>query len=246
MTFLKPARNFIAAHELAVTGLSTVSRRLTIGISDQVAGPALPSLLAKLNAYDPALIVEIHIGTSRNLMDAFDKDALDAAIVRREDDRRDGELLIRERFGWFASPHWEHSQGQPLRLASLAPSCKVRALATQVLDKAGIPWTEVFIGGGMMAIGAAISAGLAVAAMAYSVAPIGTVDIGQQYGLPRLPDSDVILHSTLTDPIVQGALRTIAAAFRSRDANMHIGAAKKTIHAETHIRCKSQFKISGR
>lgn len=218
MTFLKPARNFVAAHELAVAGLATVSKRLVIGISDQVAGHGLPGLLARMNAYDPALIIEVHIDASRNLVDAFDRGALDAAIVRRNDERRDGELLIREHFGWFASPNWEHGESRPLRLASLSPSCGARALATQMLDKAGIPWTEVFIGGGMAAVGAAVSAGLAVAAMAPSVAPIGTVDIGPRYGLPQLPDSDVILHSSITDRTAQGALRTLTAAFRGANA----------------------------
>jgi DNA-binding transcriptional LysR family regulator len=135
MTFLKPARNFIAAHELAVAGLTTISKRLVIGISDQVAGHGLPGLLARLNAYDPALIIEVRIDASRNLVDAFDRGALDAAIVRRTDDRRDGELLIREHFGWFASPNWEHGESRPLRLAFchlrvgrvfLPPRCSTR------------------------------------------------------------------------------------------------------------------------
>jgi hypothetical protein len=49
----------------------------------------------------------------------------------------------------------------------------------------------------MAAIGAAVSAGLAVAPLANSIAPVGTFDVGHRYGLPRLPDSDVILHSQL-------------------------------------------------
>jgi DNA-binding transcriptional LysR family regulator len=231
-TFLKPARNFLAAHELAIAGLSTASRRLVLGISDQVAGSSLSNLLQKLNVYDPALVIEVHIDGSRNLMDAFDKETLDAAIVLRGDKRRDGELLARERFGWFASPQWEYAEGEPLRLASLSPSCTLRAIATQVLDKAGIPWTEVFIGGGIAAIGAAISAGLAVAAMAYRVAPVEAMDVGQRHGLPRLPDFDIVLHSTLTDSASQGALRTLAAAFRSGEVNPHAGIAEKR---RTHI-----------
>ena len=218
-TFLKPARNFIAAHEMAVDGLSTSPRRLTIGISDQVAGPGLPALLANLGAHDPNLVMEVHIEASRNLMDAFDKGTLDAVIVRSEDDRRDGERLIRERIGWFAAPGWECDKGQPLRLASLAVTCGIRTLATQTLDAAGIAWTEVFIGGGIAAVGAAVSAGLAVAAMPYSVAPGDTLDVGHAYGLPQLPDSQVILHSALTDPASRAALRTLAASFRSGETN---------------------------
>jgi DNA-binding transcriptional LysR family regulator len=227
MTFLKPARNLITAHELAVAGLSADVRRIAIGISDQIAGPGLPALLQKLGAFDPGLIIEVHINSSFSLMEAFDKQTLDAAIIRREDDRRDGELLVQERFGWFASPQWELVPGQPLRLASIAKSCGVRTVATELLDKAGIPWREVFIGGGMAAIGAAVSAGLAVAPLANSVAPVGTLDVGHRYGLPRLPDSDVILHSTVTDPISHEALKMLAAAFRSRYASVSTAGTRK-------------------
>ncbi|MGG1947466.1 LysR family transcriptional regulator [Trinickia sp. NRRL B-1857] len=215
LSFLRPARNFVAAHELALAGLNEEAKRVTIGISDQVAGPNLPTLLARLGAHDPSLIVEIRIDASRALVDAFGKRTIDAAIVRREDDRWDGELLARERFGWFASPHWTHREGEPLRLASLAATCGVRALSTQALDEAGIAWREVFIGGGIAAVTAAVSAGLAVAALAYSVAPLGAIDIGSRLGLPRLPESDILLYSSVVDSASATAVRALAASFGS-------------------------------
>jgi len=216
--FLGAARDFIAAHERAVAGLSSTSRRFTLGIADQVAGPELPILLARLHAYDPALLIEVQIEASRTLLDAFDRGALDAAIVRREDDRRDGEVLAQERFGWFASPGFEHREGEALRLASLAASCGVRNIATRALDSAGVNWIEVFMGGGAVAVIAAVSAGLAVAALAHRVAPVGIVEVGERLDLPALPSSEIVLHSTLSDTRSRGALRTLAAAFREHRA----------------------------
>src|SRR5215469_8787952 len=70
--FLGAAREFIAAHERALAGLSSTARRFTLGIADQVAGPELPVLLARLHAYDPALLIEVQIEASRNLRNAFD------------------------------------------------------------------------------------------------------------------------------------------------------------------------------
>jgi DNA-binding transcriptional LysR family regulator len=216
--FLGAAREFLAAHERAVAGLSTTSRRFTLGITDQIAGPELPALLARLHAYDSALLIEVQIGGSRDLMDAFDRGTLDATIVRKEDDRRDGERLSRERYGWFAAPGFVHRQGDALRLASLAASCGVRNIATRALDAAGVSWVEVFLGGGTAAIAAAASAGLAVAALAHRVAPVGVVEVGEKLGLPPLPASDIVLHSTLSDARSRGALRTLAAAFREHRA----------------------------
>lgn len=212
--FLDGARDFIAAHERALAGLQTPPRHFALGIAAHVAGPEVPTLLARLHAHDPALTIEVQLDNSRNLLDLFDRGELDAAIVQRDDDRRDGEKLANERFGWFAAPGFEHRCGDPLRLAALAPACRVRDIATRALDEAGVQWTEVFLGGGSSAVLAAVSAGLAVAALSYRVAPLGTVDIGDRYGLPPLPSGEVVLHSSLTDKRSREALRALAAAFR--------------------------------
>jgi DNA-binding transcriptional LysR family regulator len=216
--FLSAAREFVAAHERALAGLSSTSRRFTLGVADQVAGPELPILLARLHAYDPALLIEVQIEASRNLLDLFDHGKLDAAIVRREDDRRDGEVLAQERFGWFAAPSFEHREGEVVRLASLAASCGVRNIATRALNAAGVNWVEVFTGGGTAAVIAAVSAGLAVGALAHRVVPVGLVEVGERFALPALPPSEIVLHSNVSDARSRGALRTIAAAFREHRA----------------------------
>jgi DNA-binding transcriptional LysR family regulator len=212
--FLDAAREFVAAHERALAELSGAERRLTLGISDHVAGPDLPILLTRLHAYDASLQIEVRIESSRRLLDAFERGKLDAAILRREDDRRSGEVLALEPLGWFASPGFVHREGAPLRLASLAASCGIRSVATRKLDAAGIPWADVFIGGGTAAVTAAVSAGLAVGALAHRVAPLGVVEVGTALGLPALPASEIVLHSSLSDRRSREALRTVAAAFR--------------------------------
>lgn len=69
------------------------------------------------------------------------------------------------------------------------------------------------VGGGVAAVAAAVSAGLAVAALPRPVAPIGSVEVGARFGLPPLPGSDVVLHSGLLDLRAKEALRTIAASY---------------------------------
>jgi len=212
--FLQAAREFLAAHDRAIAALSSSRRHFTLGIAAHVAGPEVPTLLARLNAHDPGLTIEVRIDNSCVLLDAFDRGELDAAIIRRDEDRRDGETLGPEHFGWFATPQFEHRRGEPLRLAALSPTCKVRDMCTRALDAAGIPWTEVFLGGGSSAVTAAVSAGLAVSTFSHRLAPVGTVEVSERFGLPSLPSSEIILHSTLTDAKSRAALRTLAAAFR--------------------------------
>ena len=213
--FLDRARDLMAAHERALGELGGAPVRLTLGISDHAAGPELPELLARVNAYDPTLCLDVRIGFSREILDLYDRGEVDAAIVRREADRRDGEVLLQDRLGWFAAPTFRHRKGEPLRLANLSATCGVRGVAIRTLDAAGVPWTETFVGGGVAAVAAAVIAGLAVAPLAARIAPVGTIDIGVDAALPKLPRSAVVLHSRVSEPRLSGALRALAAAFRA-------------------------------
>jgi DNA-binding transcriptional LysR family regulator len=211
--FLPAARQLVAAHQSAVGAFAVEHRRLAVGISQHIVGPGLPAMLKRMNASDPALVIALHIDASRSVLKAFDAGQLDAAIALREPRRRDGEVLFEEPFGWMAAPDFNRSPGEPLRLATQAEPCSVRAMATDALDRAGISWTEVFVGGGVATIGAALSAGLAVAALARRVAPADTIDIGPRLGLPALPSREAALYAKPSDARARKALRTLGAAF---------------------------------
>jgi len=218
--FIGPARDFLAAHERAVAGLSSARRRFTLGIATHVGGPEVPTLLARLNAHDPTLTIEVRLDNSRELLETLDRGEIDAAIIWREDDRRAGEVLAPEPLGWFATPDFEHRAGEPLRLASSSPSCGIRNIATRALDAAGIPWTEVFLGCGSFAVAEAVSAGLAASVFSLRLAPPGTVDVSRRFGLPALPSSEIMLLSTLSDAKSRASLRVLAAAFREHSSGI--------------------------
>lgn len=214
--FLASARALVAAHQGALGSFDLVQRRLVIGISHHIVGAELPILLKHLKSAHPSLIVELRVSTSRDLLDAFDRGELEGAIVLRHDNRRlDGDVLFQEGFGWMASRDFVHSQGQALHLATQAEPCSVRSMAITALSGAGTAWTEVFVGGGVMTIGAAVSAGLAVAAMARRVAPPGLIDVGSALGLPALPMREVVLYSSASSAQSRTVLATLAAALRS-------------------------------
>jgi DNA-binding transcriptional LysR family regulator len=210
--FLSAARDLLGAHERALGSLSVERRRFAVGLSEHVAGRDLPELLAKLNSYDPGLVVELHLGTSATLLAQFDERRLDAVIVRFEPDdapRDDATALFSEPLGWLAAPHWLPQVGEPLPLALLAAPCNVRAMAIRTLETARIAWREAFIGGGVAAVGAAAAAGLAVSPLARRVAPPGLIDVGARLGLPPLPESRVTLHSRVRDPRTVESLRML-------------------------------------
>ncbi|WP_428000998.1 LysR family transcriptional regulator [Acidovorax sp.] len=213
--FLAPARELLAVHQrtLATFAEQRDRERIAIGISDHVAGPDLPALIARMNAHDPGLVIEIRIGSSGDLLQAYDRRELDVAIVRFHADRSDGEVLAEELFGWFAAPTWQHHAGEPLPIVTLAEPCGVRVMASQLLDEAGVLWREAFVGGGVAAVSAAVIAGLGVAALAPRMLPLGAVDVGARLGLPVLPQLPVVLHSRVRGGRGREAVGVLGAAF---------------------------------
>jgi DNA-binding transcriptional LysR family regulator len=213
--FLEHARELLEVHDRALASFAGARQRLTIGISDHVAGPELPVLIARMNAEDPQLLIEIRIGSSGDLLQSFDRRELDTVIVRLHAGRSDGDVLIEEKFGWFAAPRWQQRMGEPLPVATLAEPCGVRVMAGQLLDAAGVPWTEIFVGGGVAAVAAAVMAGLGVAALAPRMVPFGAIDVGPKLGLPDLPRLPVVLHTRVKTGRPHDALSALSAAFKS-------------------------------
>jgi len=213
--FLEHARDLLAVHERALAVFAGARQRLTIGISDHVAGPELPALIARMNTQDPQLLIEIRIGSSGDLLQSFDRRELDTVIARLHVGRNDGEILTEEKFGWFAAPGWQYRAGEPLPLATMAEPCGVRAMAGRLLDAAGVPWTEIFVGGGVATVAAAVMAGLGVAALAPRMLPFGAVDVSARLGLPELPHLPVLLHTRVKGGRPRDALLALSAAFRS-------------------------------
>jgi DNA-binding transcriptional LysR family regulator len=214
LAFLEHAKSLLAANQRALSFTVPDACQLRLGISDHTAGPQLPALLARLNAADASLALDVTIGFSRPLLDAFDDGAFDGVIVRQERSRRGGEILTDDEFSWFTAPSYDRRPGEPLRLVSLAPPCGVRAIAIRALDAGRIPWQEAFVGGGVAAVAAAAIAGVGVAALARRIAPAGCIDVRKAWRLPRLPRSKTMLYSRVSDPRGKAAFRVLAAVFR--------------------------------
>ncbi|MET0868744.1 MAG: LysR family transcriptional regulator [Pseudorhodoplanes sp.] len=214
--FLERARMLISAHGSALDAFATERRRLVVGISDHAVGAELPLLLQRVKRAEPNLLLEMRVGSSRDLLTAFDDGAFDAAIVQGHDaGRRGGEVLLAETFGWMAARDFAHRAGDPLPLAAQSDYCGMRNMGVAALDAAAIPWTEVFVGGGVGTIAAAVSAGIAIAVLSRRVAPPGSTDIGPVLGLPKLPTRDLVLYASLSAPSTRQSLKTLAAAIRS-------------------------------
>src|SRR5262249_57597304 len=112
--FLEHAKTLLAANQRALSMTPAAAYRLRLGVSDHAAGPELPTLLARLNAADPTVALEVTVGLSRPLLELFDDGKLDGAIVRQERSHRGGDPLARDNYGWFPAPAFHRAQPFPL------------------------------------------------------------------------------------------------------------------------------------
>ncbi|MGH8184417.1 MAG: LysR family transcriptional regulator [Rhodanobacteraceae bacterium] len=214
--FLEAARELVDAHERAVKSFDTETRRLSIGVSQHLVGSRLPALMQQLSRHDATLKIDLRAAGSRELLQSLDNGTLDAAIALHDGHSRDnGKSIYTESFVWMAAPHWRPFEGEPLPLSTQGKSCSVRQAATRALDAAGVEWAEVFIGQGAASVGAAATAGIAVAVLAKRASPLDTIDVGAKFGLPALPKRKVILYSSLRDRRSRQALDMLADAFRT-------------------------------
>lgn len=212
--FLEMARELVSAHARAVASFDMQVRRLVVGVSHELIGGEMPGLLKRVNAADPALRLELRVGSSRDLMPLYESGELDAAWLLRPDDRRkQGKCAYVEPFSWFASSQSAPALREPIPLATQGKGCRVRNAAVRALDAAGIAWEEVFVGKGAAMLGAAAAAGLAVAVLATRTAPSGTRDVGALLSLPSIPPQDVMLYSSLSDKRSREALRVMGLVF---------------------------------
>jgi hypothetical protein len=89
--------------------------------------------------------------------------------------------------------------------------CGVKATATRALDEAGLPWRCAFLGGSVMALQAAVQAGLGVGIFGSRNVPAGAEILGLREGLPALPAGKVVMHTRLSGRV----RRALTAAFQS-------------------------------
>lgn len=214
--FLAPAREFLAAHRRATDALSGDSVRLSVGITHHLVGPDLARLLQAASKRDGGVTLNLRIGATRTLLQRYDAGEIDAVVALRYDEsRRDGEVLTQAQFGWFCAPNVAISRDQPLPLAAQPEPCKLRLMAVEALDAAGIAWREAFTGEGAAAVGAAAMAGLGVALLARQAAPAELSEVGARLALPAVPTRPIILHSSVSQNRAAATLGAIAAAFRA-------------------------------
>jgi DNA-binding transcriptional LysR family regulator len=215
--FLEDARLILRKHdEAAMRALGArKARSFEIAISDHAAGTLLPHVLASLRRDRPETQLLVTVGTSRELFRTFAGGQFDAVIGRDDEVGADGRVILTDRLSWSASRTFRLNADEPLPLVSLAAPCSIRDIALLALSVDGIAWRSVFVGTGVAAIQAAVSAGLGIACLETRNVPPDCRIVGVESGLPPLPRTKIVMRTRNRRTDEQDIANLVAAAVKA-------------------------------
>lgn len=182
-----------------------------IGTPDDYVMRFLPGILSRFAQFYPLVQVEVHCESSSQLLQRQD---LDLTIVTRKPGDEIGQLLRQDPLLWVEAPGFDVHEQRPIPLAMFNTDCFCRAWACNALDTQETDYRIAYTSPSLSAIMAVVSAGLAVTAQMQSVIPPELRVLGEADGLPKLPQSSIVLlrnphnsspvSETLAEHIVEG------------------------------------------
>ncbi len=190
------ARKILRFNDEACTSLmySDVQGGVTIGASDDTADTILPYLLSRVTSIYPKLSIDVRVKRSPFMLPMLESDEVDLAITTMTTTDHPHIVLRTSPTLWYCSADFSYPTGDSVPLVLLDEPSPYRTMAIDHLNKAGIPWRIAYVASTLSAIRAAVRAGLGV-----TVRPIEMMSpelrvLGEQDGLPRLPDTQYVLY----------------------------------------------------
>jgi DNA-binding transcriptional LysR family regulator len=187
---LEYARHLLSLNDEAMRSMreGSLEGQLRIGAPHDVADTMLPPLLAQVARTSPLLQLDIHVGRSPFLMESLKHGEIDMTISNRDDPGAEGLVLRTTPTVWLCSASYVHDRSKPVPLVVVDGPSVFRQLAQQALDAAGIRWTPSYTCSSLIGIRAALRAGLGVTARGIELVGADLRVLGENDGLPRLPD----------------------------------------------------------
>lgn len=216
-TLSRYARRMLALNDEALAALTTpdAAGLVRVGMPQDYAESRLPPLLGAFTRSYPAARIEATVERSAILVEMVGRGALDMALFHRRTASSDQGILARgvdcaplRRYPvcWVAATDFTVDDAGPLPLSILSPPCPFRDMALEALERVARPWRIAFTGGGPAGAWAAAAAGLGVAVRPMEGAPAGLIDVGEELGLPKLPDIELWLATPRGAPLSPPAL----------------------------------------
>lgn len=175
-----------------------ISGRVRIGAPDDYVSFFLPAMLRRLAVTHPQIEVEVRCNMSVDLIAAVDQGRIDLALVTRLRGFDAGVTVRREPLIWAAADETLAAR-RPLPLALFSHGCPFREAALERLDQATLPFRIAYESPSIASISAAVSEGLAIAALAQISLGANMKVLDAASGLPALPVVEVVLYGPRHD-----------------------------------------------
>ncbi|MDQ0471543.1 LysR substrate-binding domain-containing protein [Labrys wisconsinensis] len=156
---------------------SDLRGRIRFGASEDFVSTALPEILADFTARHSAVDLELTVGLSGNLYEAYDAGELDLVFAKRREGDRRGETAWEEAIGWIGRPGFEVAAAEPLPLLLYPPPSITRAVAIEALERAGRRWRIACTSASLSGLRAAALAGLGVTPHSVRLIPPGLAEV---------------------------------------------------------------------
>lgn len=194
---------------MAVRGLE-LEGWVRLGLQEDFGEHLLPEILGRFSRSYPGVRIEARIARNMELLDQIRSAQLDLALAWQAG----GGTAHMETMGihplqWIGQagrpPSAWSSQAErrsePVPLVALEAPCLMRTMATEALDRAGIPWRLVFTSPSLAGIWAAVAAGLGVTVRTRLGLPAGLrMLMPQECGLPPLPSLGLAMYRAEAEP----------------------------------------------
>lgn len=216
------ARRMLKLNEETVSHFLTpaLAGKVRFGTPNDIGTRILPSVLTLFARSHPAVLVEVTVGRSVDLVAKLDAGELDLTLVETGNENLDesrGEIIHTEDLVWAGRDNGLAVLSSPLPLALANPGCTWRRAALDALDRSGRSYRIAYSCEQCAGQEAAMIADLAVAPFPRSLIRPPLKCLGEEYGLSPLGQYHIkLLRGSNDDATVAALAAQLLQAFAGR------------------------------
>lgn len=173
-----------------------VSGEVRLGMSDDISDRYLINILRDYDMNHPGIRLDIMVDNSDRLIKSVNSGSLDIVLVNDHADVKQvtcGEVLARDQLIWAGLKGGIAGEKNPIPICVWEEGCFWRAEALRSIEATGRDFRVAFQSSHITGQKAAILSDLVIAPMPKAALSGAIVEVGEQYGLPSMEYSDVVL-----------------------------------------------------
>lgn len=173
-----------------------VSGEVRLGMSDDISDRYLTNILNDYNMNHPGIRLDIIVDNSDRLVKSVENGSLDIVLVNDHcnfQQSRENEMLARDQLVWAGLKGGIAGEKNPIPICVWQEGCFWRSQALKSIEATGRDFRVAFQSSHITGQKAAILADLVIAPMPRSALGGSIIEVGEQYGLPPMEMSDVVL-----------------------------------------------------